>query len=115
MLELFDQYLREREGKQVLKSEQGFATYGFNCVPGVDFPHVYICDIYTRPEYRKTSVARDMADTISEQAKAKGVKIMLGSVDTNAKGAHESLLVLIAYGMKLFTTSDSTIFFSKEI
>jgi GNAT superfamily N-acetyltransferase len=108
-------YLRERENKEILEHPHGFTIYGYNCVPGVDFPHVYIQDNYVVPERRKEGIARQMADQIAAQAKAAGVKIMLGSVDANAKGAHESLLVLIAYGMKLYAVSNGTMFFSKEL
>lgn len=112
---MYASYLRERENKEILEDAHGFAIYGYNCVPGVDFPHVYLQDIYTRPEWRKTGHARKLADQIAAQAKAAGFKIMLGSVDCNARGAHESLQVLIAYGMRLFTASDGFILFSKEI
>lgn len=112
---MYASYLRERENKEILETEQGFAIYGYNCVLGVDFPHCYIADIYVRPEFRQTGAARKMADQIASQAKVSGFKIMLGSVDGNAKGKHESLLVLIAYGMKLFTISGTLIWFSKEI
>lgn len=112
---MYSAYLRERENKEILEDERGFAIYGYNCVPGVDFPHVYIQDIYTRPEWRKTGHARQLADRVAEQAKAAGFKIMLGSVDANARGAHESLQVLIAYGMRLFAADGGTIWFSKEM
>lgn len=112
---MYAAYLRERENKEILEHPYGFTIYGYNCVPGVDFPHVYVQDNYVEPSHRKNGVARAMADQIAAQAKAAGVKVMLGSVDSNAKGAHESLLVLIAYGMKLYAISGSTAFFSKEL
>ncbi len=112
---MYSAYLRERENKEILEHPHGFTIYGYNCVPGVDFPHLYIQDNYVKPEYRKTGVARAMADQICAQAKAAGFKVLLGSVDANAKGAHESLLVLIAYGMKLFNVTDSTIWMTKEL
>lgn len=112
---MYAAYLRERENKEILEHSHGFTIYGYNCVPGVDFPHLYLQDIWVKPESRKTGAARAMADQIAAQAKARGVKILLGSVDSNAKGAHESLLVLIAYGMKLYAISGSTAFFSKEL
>jgi len=112
---MYAAYLRERENKEILEHDHGFTVYGYNCVPGVDFPHLYIQDNYVDPGHRKSGIARTMADKIAAQAKAAGFKTMLGSVDANARGAHESLLVLIAYGMKLFSVSDSIIWMSKEI
>lgn len=112
---MYAEYIKEREGKDVLETEHGFAVYGFNCVPGVDFPHVYLQDIWIKPALRKSGVARDMADKVAAKAKTWGIGIMLGSVDGNAKGSHESLQVLIAYGMKLYTIDNSVAWFSKEI
>ncbi len=112
---MYSAYLRERENKEILQSDKGFAIYGYNCVPGLDFPHCYIQEIYCKAEHRKSGEARRLADQISEQAKASGFKIIVGSVDGNAKGSHESLLVLIAYGMKLFTISGTLAWFSKEL
>lgn len=112
---MYAEYIREREGKEILQHEHGFTIYGYNCVPGVDFPHVYLQDNYVRPEHRKKGIAREMADQIAQQAKDAGFKVMLGSVDGNAKGAHESLLVLIAYGMKLFLVDGATVWLSKEL
>jgi L-amino acid N-acyltransferase YncA len=112
---MYAEYIREREGKEILQGEHGFAIYGYNCVPGVDFPHVYLQDIYVRPAQRKSGVARQLADQVAEQAKAGGFKVMLGSVDSAARGAHESLQALIAYGMKLYAASDSVVWMTKEI
>lgn len=112
---MYAEYLKEREGKEIIKHEHGFTIYGYNCVPGVDFPHLYIQDNYVRPEHRKKGVAREMADKLTSQAKARGIKVMLGSVDVNAKEADASLKVLIAYGMSLYAVSGSTIFMQKEI
>lgn len=112
---MYAEYIREREGKLVLESEKGFAVYGFNCIPGVDFPHAYIQDIWVKPDFRKFGEARALADSITKEAKAKGFKFLFGSVDCNAKNAHASLLVLIAYGMRLYTASGSGIYFVKEI
>lgn len=112
---MYSAYLRERENKDILETDTGFAVYGYNCVPGVDFPHCYLADIYVKPEFRQTGAARKMADQIASQAKAAGFKTMLGSVDANAQGKHESLLVLIAYGMKLFTVSGTMLWMIKEL
>lgn len=112
---MYENYLREREGKDILKHDHGFTIYGHNCVPGADFPHVYISDNWVEPSFRKSGIAREMADQICKDAKNRGFGILLGSVDVNAKSSHESLLVLIAYGMRLYTISGNTIFMSKEL
>lgn len=115
MLSMFAQYLQERENKAVLETEYGFATYGFNCLSGLDFPHVYICDIFVLPQHRKENRAREMADEIARLSQARGIKIMLGSVDVAANGSDTSLQVLTAYGMKLYNVNGNTIFMIKDL
>ncbi len=112
---MFADYLQEREGKLVKSNPKGFAIYGYNCIPGFPGTYVYIQDIYTGRDYRKTGVAKELADEIAAEAKSQGVNAMVGSVDCNAHGAHESLQVLMAYGMKLFTVSGQTIYMVKEL
>ena len=112
---MYADYLSERSGKEVLETDKGFLTYGFNCLPGVDFPHVYIEDLYVKPEFRKSHVASIMADGVAELAKMQGIKIMLGSVDCGAKNADASLRVLQAYGMKLYTANQNAVYMVKEI
>jgi len=112
---MYADYLKEREDKEILEDEQGFVIYGYNCVPGLTFAHVYIQDVYTKPEHRQKGVAKKLADKVAQMAKDQGHTSLLGSVDGTANNAHESLLVLIAYGMKLFHVEGSMIWMIKEI
>lgn len=108
-MSLYSEYLKEREGKEILECPSGFATYrilGNEC---------YLVDIYVKPEFRKEHVARAMADQVAELAKGAGCKWLTGSVSPNANGAHTSLLVLIAYGMKLLRSDKDIIFLGKEL
>ena len=99
----------------MLETPHGFLTYGFNCVPGVNFPHVYIEDLYVIPSSRKTHVATEMADKVADIARERGVTKMLGSVNTNTTSPDTSLNVLKAYGMKLYGATDATVWMIKEL
>lgn len=99
----------------MLETPHGFLTYGFNCVPGVDFPHVYIEDLYVVPTARKTRVATEMADKVADIARERGVTKMLGSVSLGRKNADANLEVLKHYGMRLFAANDQTIFTIKDL
>ncbi len=113
-MDLFAVYLSEREGKRVLRRPEGFAVFGYNCVPGLPFDHAYIQDIFVSTEHRKSGVAAKLADEIHAEAKALGINALIGSIDGNANGAHESLLVLLAYGMKLYTIDNGVAWFIKR-
>ena len=106
---LYAQYLKERESKEILEDETGFATYTF-VQDGV-----YIENIYTHPDYRQSGVASKFADKIAEIAKAKGYKKMYGSVVPTANNSTASLKVLLAYGFRLDSAQPNAIFMIKDI
>lgn len=107
-MSLWASYYSEREGYQTLETDHGFAIYKiFNEI-------VYLRDIYVSPDYRKTGLAKDMANEVSAIAKAQGCKILRGTVDTRANNATQSIKVLLAYGMHV-VPSNEILVFEKEI
>jgi len=105
----FQLYKEEREGAIVIETEYGFAT-------AIETDHsLYIDDIFIKKEFRKTNKASELADKLVIKAKELEYYQITGSVDTNANGAHTSLLVLIGYGMKLSHVHGSMIYFTKDI
>lgn len=109
-LSLYAQYIAERAGRGIVETDQGFATFDY-----ISDDTVYIVDLYVVPEARKSGVASSIADKICEEAIKAGKKFLLGSVDTTAKGAEESIKVLKAYGMQLHKEAKPMLFFAKQI
>ena len=114
---MYAHYLRESLGHELYEDPEGrgFLTYGFDCIPGVDFPHVYIQEIYTVPEHRKNHVAASMADHVSGLAKRFGKKVLFGSVCGTGKDPDRSMRVLMAYGMKFYSLGDNVMYFAKGL
>lgn len=106
----FGEYIKEREGKEIIEDERGFATYLFQ-----ENGSCYIESIYVRPDFRKTGVAAEMADKIVEIAKKRGAKELLGSVSPSTKGSTASVRVLLAYGFSLDSSANNFILFRKDI
>lgn len=109
MPSLYAQYIAEREGKEILETEHGFATYlirGLEC---------YIEDLYIKPEHRESGLASKMADEIAIQAKERGCKYLLGSTVVEAQGSTTALKVLLAYGFKLAKAEANMIWLTKEL
>lgn len=102
-------FLEEREGKSILESEKGFATYYF-----ID-DAVYMENIFVHPEHRLGGETFKMADEIADIAKSKGYKKMLGSVVPTAKGASLSLKLLLNHGFKLDSATNNFIVVKKEL
>jgi len=109
-MSMFADYLQERTEDRIIESGQGFVTYRF-----VDKDTVYIMDIYVKPEFRKQRVASDFSDKVMEIAKKRGCKKMIGSIVPSNKGSTTSLRVLLAHGMRLDSSTNDLIIFSKEI
>ena len=110
MESLYAQYLKERTNDKIIEVKQGFLTYRY-----MDNNIVYIVDIFVLPEYRKAGWASSLANLVVGEAQGLGYKELIGSVAPWAKGAHESILVLIAYGMKFHSCDKDLIVFKKEI
>lgn len=108
-MSLYAAYLKEREDFQIVIREHGFATYrllGEEC---------YIRDIYTVPAARMANVANDMADEVTEIAKAAGCKYLSGTVSVLANNCTASTLVLAHYGFTLVGVRDNTLLYKKDI
>jgi GNAT superfamily N-acetyltransferase len=110
----YGDYISERLGKLIYECPEGFAVYWYRQGPLGEV--VYIEDIYVTPKFRKTGAASKMADYIADEARAKGVNWLLGSVNPEANGATTSLKVLLAYGMTLDRVGgDGLIYFVKDL
>lgn len=109
-MSLYSEYLAERTGDHILELEHGYAVYRF-----IDKHQVYIVDIYVRPHSRKSGLAALMADSIVEEARAKGCTELLGTVCPSANNASTSIDVLRAYNMTVSRLGDNLIVFRKDI
>lgn len=109
-MSLYAEYLRERTGDLMIELDQGFATYRYP-----NEKTVYIVDIYVAQPARRQNLARCIADKIVAEAKKRGCTRCLGSVVPSAQGSTDSLRVLLGYGMRLDSSAQDFILFSKEI
>lgn len=109
MLSLQAQYAKEREGRDTLELEGGFATYVINKA------ECYIVDIYVLPEWRRSGLAKTLLDAVSKEASTQGCKYILGSVCPSANGATVSLKAMLHYGFELVKAENNMIWFTKEI
>lgn len=110
MKSLYSMYLAEREDKEIIETDKGFATYKI-----FDNGECYLSDIFVLPAYRQTSLATEMANKISDIAKEQGCDTLIGSVCTEDKFATRNTKVLLSYGMDVYKTAGNMIFFKKRI
>lgn len=110
-MSLYASYLKERTTDEILETQEGFATYRYIN----DGKSVYIVDIYTVPDLRKTGYASALADIVVQRSKERGCTELIGTVVPSTKGATASLKVLLAYGMTLHNAGPDLVVFRKEI
>lgn len=108
----FADYIKERENREIIEDDHGFATYAY---VGEGLKECYIIDIYVVPDHRNGHFATEMADKIAEKAKKDGCTVLSGTVDPTTNGANDSLWVLLKYGMTLAGVSNGIIWFRKEL
>lgn len=109
-MSLYSAYIRERTNKDIIEIPEGFVVYEF-----INNTTVYIEEIFVLPEHRRSDIARDLANQVLGIAKEKGYSKVLGSVDTRARNAEDSIKVLLAYGMTLDSANQNLIIFKKDI
>lgn len=102
-------YVREREGRDIVEDEKGFATFT------IQDESCYIVDIFVRKEFRQQGLASKYADKIAEIAKEKGCKFLVGSVCWTTNGASASEKVLRAYGFEPSYEHGPMTFYKKHI
>lgn len=102
-------YIEERENKDIIEDEKGFATYSY-----VD-NGIYIEDIYVAPEFRNQKVASSYGAIIEDIARKSGLSYVYGSVATDVNGVTESLKRMIGYGYSVYKCETNMIYFIKEI
>lgn len=112
MTSLYSKCIMEKEGKEIIEEEHGYATYEF-----LEDNTCYIVDIFVEKEYRNDLYASKLADKITDIAKERGCTMLVGSVCLDMGGVDSSVKVLHKYGMRIshIDDNDNMIYFKKEI
>jgi len=114
-MSFYADYIRERTTDEIIETEVGFVTYRFLTDMNLEIKQVYIIDIYVHPDFRQEGRASALADDVVAKAKQRGCTELLGSVVPSNKGSTASLKVLLGYGMRLKSSANDFIVFTKEI
>lgn len=110
MKSLYGMYIAEREDKDIIESDKGFATYKL-----FDNGECYIQDLYIVPGYRQSGFATEMTNKIVDIAKERGCHTLIGSVCSDDKSATRNMKVFLAYGMQISNIIGTMIFLKKNL
>lgn len=108
-MSLYGDYIKEREGKEILENEHGFFTYK------IDGDECYIEDIFIKKESRLNGIGKKMALTISEIAKANGCRFLTGTCIPSTNGATDSMKAMLSFGFKIHSATNDRIVLWKEL
>lgn len=109
-MSLYGMFIKERENKDIVESDRGFATYYF-----IDKDTVYLENIYVHPDHRLSGETFIMADKVADIAKAKGCTKMLGSVCPSDSKSSSNLFYLLKHGFTLDSSANNLIVIKKDI
>jgi GNAT superfamily N-acetyltransferase len=110
-MSLFGDYIKEREGKEIIECQHGFMTYIFN----LDRGDCYIEDCYVAPGHRLRGIGSTLLNSLIAHASAKGCKTLTTSIRPSTKGATDSMKAILAAGFKLMAAFQDAIFFKMEL
>ena len=110
-MSLYAEYITERTADKIIEAEDGFVTYRFLN----DGKTVYVIDVYVVPKSRGSGRASQLVNMVADIAKESGAIEMLGTVVPSANGSTISLKGLLAFGMKLQSSSNDLIIFRKDL
>lgn len=114
-MSLFGDYVKERNGREIVEDEDGFATFIINPDGTCYLEDLYVVPDKRGPQPDGKGVASRYADKICEIAKSRGCKKLLGSVVPSLPGSTENVKTLFKYGFKIKSSMNDFILFEKEL
>jgi DNA modification methylase len=108
-MDLYREYLLERENIELIYDEDSFVTYK------LFDDYLYVVDIYVKPESRRKGKSFEMGKTMDEKAKSLGYGKIMGSVCMSTSGWKISLEGLIKFGYSVDSVKGSMIYLIKEL
>lgn len=95
MNSLYEQYIKEREDLDVIKTDRGFICYR------ISFPNCEINDYFVTKEFRNQGHGYFLANQVFEICKGAGVKSVFCMADDRANGSDLSKFTIENFGFEL--------------
>lgn len=109
MVSNYAQYIKERENRDIIETENGFLSYR------ITEDECLVCDVFIKPELRRTGAIRYFSDEIVRIAKEKGCRYLAGKIYLTGAYATETLLHNLKWGFKLHSVEKECIVLVKYI
>ena len=109
-MNLYAQYIKERENSEIVILEHGFATYR-----KIDNFNYYLIDMFVEKAFRKCNIAWDLNNIVCDIAKKDGATTLITSICLDAVGVSTSMSVILAGGFKYTSSEGNMLYFSKPL
>jgi predicted GNAT family acetyltransferase len=106
---LYYQYIREREGSDVIECPDGFLIYCEN------EKSLFIKDTFVKPEARKSGAARYLVTALEDVAKEKQKEWIFAHVQMNDPGRHDTLIAAFRIGFELVDANGAFLVIAKRV
>lgn len=99
-MKLYRDYIKERNGWDLIETDDGFVAYRIEFTEGA--PAVgYIQEAYVAPYAREKGVCREMMDQVCKMVKEAGGTVLFATICPYATGANDVLRMAMKYGFTL--------------
>lgn len=109
VIDLYKQYIKEREGKDIVSDDNGFATYKVNPLCNSS---IYVIDVYVVPEKRQKRIASTYLNKIVDKTDC---NFLVTSCDESANKWEDSEKAIVGYGFKFRKKEGTLRWYVKEI
>lgn len=106
---LWTEYWSEMWGAETFETEYGFITFQ------TFTQHIFIQELYVKPEFRRSEHASALADEVTKIARERGLYELTSKVHLDSNTAALSLKVQLAYGFIPFRAESGIIWLSKKV
>lgn len=107
-------YLKEREGIEIIDHEYGFIFYKF-LIDREGSINCYISDYFVNPEKRCKGYGYQLADSVFKLCREKGIKTVYCQSDISAKNHSIAALSILNYGFKIYRLDRNLIYYYMEV
>jgi predicted GNAT superfamily acetyltransferase len=108
-MELYKEYLLERENVELFYDEDSFVTYKLYD------DYMYVIDIYVKPEARRKGKAFELGRDMDKLAKSFNYNKIMGSVCMSTNGWKISLEGLIKFGYSVDSVKGDMVYLLKDL
>lgn len=108
-MEMFKEYLKERENKEVIENEYGFLVYK------IFDKECFLADFYIKPAFRKTFVVGDFVSQLEVIAKDNGCECITAQIQIADKGHKVTLSAAFKLGFNIVSSNNNAIIIMKEV